>query len=82
MDGRLAPYCAEFDDDRLLLALDVDAPDAALANVGLELRGNRLRGDRISAHDREFPPTPASDGFLLEGTPSELASRGSALLDT
>lgn len=82
VDGRLRPYCVEFDDDRLLLALDIDAPDVALVNVGLELSGNRLRGDRISVHDRTFPPTPTRDGFVLEGTPTDLAARGCELLDS
>lgn len=82
VDGRLRPYVIECGDDRLLLALDIDAPDLALVNVGLELSGNRLRGDRISIHDRTFPPTPTRDGFNLEGTPAELADRGYELLDT
>ncbi len=82
LEGRLRPYCAGFGDDTLLLALDVDAPNVALVNVGLELRGNQLRGDRISVHDRTFPPTPTCDGFVLEGDPSELAARGCELLIT
>lgn len=73
--------CAELDDDRLLLVLDVDAVELALVNVGLELRGNQLRGDRISVHDRTFPETPTRDGFVLEGSPKELASRGFELLE-
>jgi hypothetical protein len=81
-EGRLRPYCAGFGDDTLLLALDVDAPDVALVNVGLELRGNQLRGDRISVHDRSFPPTPTRYGFVLEGDPNELAARGCELLTT
>lgn len=81
VDGRLRPYCAHLDADELLLVLDVDAPDVALVNVALELRGTRLRGDRISVHDRTFPPSPTADGFTIEGTASELASRGAALLD-
>ena len=82
VEGRLLPYCADSGVDMLLLVLDVDAPDVALINVGLELRGNRLRGDRISVHDRTFPPSPTVDGFLVEGTADELASRGYALLHT
>ncbi|TDE92539.1 hypothetical protein EXU48_13400 [Occultella glacieicola] len=83
LDGRLRPYCAGFGDDALLVALDVDAPEVALVNVGLELRGNQLRGDRISVHDRSsFPPTPTRDGFVLEGDPRELAARGCELLTT
>ena len=81
VDGRLRPYCVALDDDRLLLALDVDASDLALANVGLELSGNRLRGDRMDVHDRAFPPTPTRDGLVLEGSPAELAARGYELLD-
>lgn len=81
VDGRLRPYCAEIGEDGLLFALDVDAPDLALVSVGLELRGNRLRGDRISIHDRTFPPSPTRDGFTLEGDANQLASRGCALLD-
>lgn len=81
VDGRIRPYCAELDDDKLLLVLDVDAPEVALANVGLELRGNQLRGDRISVHDRAFPPAPTGDGFVLEGDPGDLAARGARLLD-
>lgn len=82
VEGRLGPYCAELDEDRLLLALDVDAPDLALVNVGLELRANRLRGDRISVHDRTFPATPTRDGFVLEGSPTQLAARGYELFDS
>ncbi|WP_405057631.1 hypothetical protein OG474_33555 [Kribbella sp. NBC_01505] len=82
VDGQLRPYCVELDDDGLLVGLDIDAPDVALITVGLELTGNRLRGDRISIHDRTFPPTPTPDGFVLEGAPSDLAARGWELLDT
>lgn len=80
-EGRLRPYCADSDFDMLLLVLDVDAPDVALVSVGLELRGSRLRGDRISVHDRTFPPAPTVNGFAIGGMPSQLASRGYALLD-
>lgn len=44
LEGRLRPYCAGFGDDTLLLALDVDAPDVALVNVGLELRATNCAG--------------------------------------
>jgi len=80
LDERLRPYCAELANDRLLLVLDIDAPNLALVNVGLELREAQLRGDRISVHDRTFPSTPTSDGFLANGTPGELAAQGAALL--
>lgn len=80
LNDRLRPYCAELDAARLLLVLDVDAPAAALVSVGLELCGTKLRGDRISVHDRSFPPSPTADGFVVEGPPNELAARGSGLL--
>lgn len=79
-DG-LRPYCGEFSEDALLLVLDVDAPDVALVSVGLLLRGNELQGDRISIHDRTFPPAPTADGFVVKGSPGELAERGGALFE-
>lgn len=81
LNDHLRPYCAELDAARLLLVLDVDAPDLALVSVGLELCGSKLRGDRISVHDRSFPPSPTADGFVSEGTPSELAAQGSQLFE-
>ena len=81
LDDRLRPYCVEASEDCLSLVLDVDAPGVALASVGLELRRRSLRGDRISVHDRSFPPSPTRDGFVVEGEPSELAARGSELLE-
>ena len=74
--GRLRPYCAAFEPDRLLLILDVDAPALALVSVGLELRGQELRGDRISVHDWTFPDRPTPDGFVVQGPPGDLAARG------
>lgn len=82
VEGRLLPYCADSDVDMLFVVLDLDAPDVALVNVGLELLGNRLRGDRISVHDRAFPPAPTADGFVVEGPPRLLALRACALFDT
>ncbi len=82
LEDRLRPYCVDLQPDRLLLALDVDAPDVALVNVGLELRGNELRGDRISPHDRTFPDHPTPHGFLVTGPPGDLAARGAGLLKT
>lgn len=76
----LRPYCGEFSEDTLLLVLDVDAPDVALVSVGLLLRGDELQGDRISIHDRTFPPVPTRDAFVAKGSPGELADRGGALL--
>ncbi|GAB3057186.1 hypothetical protein GCM10027053_18530 [Intrasporangium mesophilum] len=69
------------DDDRLLLALGIEPAHLALANVGLELSGERLRGDRIDVHHQTFPPTPTREGFVLEGTPTDLAARGYELLE-
>lgn len=80
LDDRLRPYCVEESEECLSLVLDVHAPDIALISVGLELRGRTLRGDRISVHDRSFPPSPTSDGFVVAGEPSELAARGADLL--
>lgn len=82
LEDRLRPYCVEVQPDRLLLVLDVDAPDIALVNVGLELRGNELRGDRISVHDRTFADRPTPDGFLVKGLHRDLAARGAELLET
>lgn len=81
LEDRLWPYCCELTEHNLLLVLDVDAPEVALVSVGLELRGKTLRGDRISIHDRAFPPEPTSDGFVMEGTAVELAARGVELLE-
>lgn len=80
LGDRLRPYCVESADDCLFLVLDVDAPELALVSVGLRLCGRSLQGDRISVHDRSFPPRPTRDGFLMEGSPDELAARGSQLL--
>ena len=80
--GRLRPYCAAFEPDRLLLILDVDAPDLALVSVGLELRGQELRGDRISIHDWTFPDRLTPDGFVVQGPPADLAARGAGLLES
>ncbi|WP_157421632.1 hypothetical protein [Agromyces sp. Leaf222] len=79
-DG-LRPYCVERTDDNLLLVLDVDAPEVALVSVGLQLRGRSLRGDRISVHDRSFPPVPTLNGFHLDGGSPELAARAGDLLE-
>lgn len=81
LEDRLQPYCYELTEHHLLLALDVDAPGVALVSVGLELRGGTLRGDRISVHDRAFPPELTSDGFVVEGSAIELATRGVELLE-
>lgn len=81
LDGRLRPYCCELSADRLVLALDVDAPGVALVSVGLELRGDRLRGDRLGVHDRSFPPGPTPDGLVAVGEPDVLAARGAELLE-
>ena len=81
VDGRVRPYCAELDNGRLLLAVDIDAPDVALVSVGLELVGDRLRGDRISVHDRTYPVVPTGDGFATEGAPAHLAARAWKLID-
>lgn len=81
LEDRLRPYCCELTEHNLLLVLDVDAPEVALVSVGLELRGRALRGDRISIHDRAFPPEPTSDGFVMEGSAVELAARGVELLE-
>ena len=81
LKDRLSPYCVEATGDTLMLVLDVDAPDVALVSVGVELRGRTLRGDRISVHDRSFPPEPTGSGFVVEGSPEELAARGSELLE-
>ncbi len=78
----LRPYCVALEPDRLLLSLDVDAPDLALVNVGLELRGNELRGDRISPHDRTFPEQPTPDAILVRGSLGALAAHGARLLET
>jgi hypothetical protein len=40
------PYCCEWSPDRLLLVLDLDAPSVALVTIGLELVGDRPKGDR------------------------------------
>lgn len=81
LGDRLHPYCCELTETTLLLVLDVDAPDVALVSVGLELEDGKLRGDRISIHDRSFPPSPTSDGFVVEGSTVELAARGSEFLE-
>ncbi|MGQ0843669.1 MAG: hypothetical protein ACT4QF_06000 [Sporichthyaceae bacterium] len=82
LNGSLRPYCAALTRDSLLLVLDVDAPEVALVNVGLELRASELRGDRISVHDRSFPPNPTRDGFVVAGHPTELTERGSEFLES
>lgn len=81
LEDQLWPYCCELTEHNLLLVLDVDAPEVALVSVGLQLHGRTLRGDRISIHDRAFPPEPTSDGFVMEGSAVELATRGAELLE-
>lgn len=81
LPARVRPYFTGVDDDGMNLVLDVDAPDVALVNVGVALRGNQLKGDRISVHDRRFPASPTADGFLLEGSVEVLADRAATLLE-
>ncbi len=81
LGDRLRPYCVDLQPGSMMLVLDVDAPNLALANVGLELREGELRGDRISVHDRSFPDSPTADGFVVEGPPRTLAVRGAELLE-
>lgn len=81
LPSAIRPYFIGRDHDGLSLVLDVDAPGLALVNVGLSLRGSELKGDRISVHHQSFPPTPTAQGFLVEGTPEQLADRGALLLE-
>ncbi|MFV0461137.1 MAG: hypothetical protein ACK5MT_20480 [Actinomycetales bacterium] len=80
LGDRLRPYVVEWSEDELTVVLDVDAPEVALANVGLKLTRSDLIGDRISVHDRSFPPSPTADGFRVTGTPAAMAEHGAALL--
>lgn len=77
----IRPYFTGVDEDGMNLVLDVDAPDVALANVGVALRGSLIKGDRISVHDRSFPASPTADGFLLEGATEELADRAATIFE-
>ena len=67
LPARVRPYFTGVDNDGMNLVLDVDAPDVALVNVGVALRGNQLKGDRISVHDRRFPALPRRMAFCWKG---------------
>lgn len=75
------PYFAGVDDDGMNVILDVDAPDVVSVTVGVALRGNQLKGDRISVHHNGFPASPTGDGFLVEGSTEELADRAATLFE-
>lgn len=78
----LRPYCAEASQDSLLVVLDITSPGTVLVSAGLELRGNKLRGDRVRVQDWSFPPVPTPQcGFIIEGPIDVLAAQGCKFLE-
>ncbi|NUW37603.1 hypothetical protein HTZ77_40305 [Nonomuraea sp. SMC257] len=83
---RAVTWAADPVDSRLVLpeldlpfvaCLVIDAPqeNLGLMTVGVHLKGDRLRGDRLDHQDFTLPETPTSLAMEASGDPEELAGK-------